>query len=106
MSPSKEEGGWLGASPNHPRIKAWDKLYKKYQDYIICSARNNLSRRAAEDNDLPIDVVITMAYDAKGATKEHREEKLLRFVIFEPLPESQKGLDVFKESGDKTKKVQ
>lgn len=85
--PSKAEGGWEHAPLSNPLIKQWSEAYTKYQTYITQSSRNCNNAREATQNDLPIDMVVTTTM--KG--------KILRFVIFEPIPDSQRGPDLYLE---------
>lgn len=87
MPPSKIDGGWQRAKPEHERIRKWSIVYKQYEDYIIQSSRNAINMREAIQNELPIDMVVTTTL----------KNELLRLVIFEPLPENQRGPDIFIE---------
>ena len=103
-APSKADGGWLGCKNTHPQMKAWALIYTKYEEYIVSSSRNKYNLRMACEHELPVDIVITKGFDTEGACKELRKKRLLRFVIFEPLAENQKGCDVFTQVNEKTKK--
>lgn len=88
LPPAKLDGGWQRAKPEHERIQAWSAVYRQYEDYIIQSSRNAINMREAIQNELPIDMVVTTTL----------KNKLLRVVIFEPLPENQRGPDIFIEA--------
>lgn len=103
-APPKADGGWLKCKDTHPCMQPWIALYEKYEE-CVATSRNKLNIRRACQENLPIDIVITKCYDAKGKTSEERKKKLLRFVVFEPLAENQKGFDSYiefkKENDDK-----
>lgn len=88
LPPTKAEGGWEHANLENPLIKQWSEVYTKYQAYITQSSRNCNNAREATQNDLPIDMVVTTTVP-KG--------KILRVVIFEPIPDSQRGPDIYLE---------
>lgn len=87
LPPAKIDGGWQRADPEHERIRKWSSVYKQYEELIVESSRNAINMREAVQNELPIDMVITTT----------TRNKLLRLVIFEPLPENQRGPDIFLE---------
>lgn len=87
LPPAKIDGGWQRAEAGHERICKWSIMYKRYEEYIIQSSRNANNMREAIQNELPIDMVITTT----------TKNELLRLVIFEPLPENQRGPDIFLE---------
>lgn len=94
LPPAKIDGGWQRAKPDHERIRKWSLVYKQYEDYIIQSSRNANNMREAIQNELPIDMVVTTTTTTR---KKKNVNILLRVVIFEPLPENQRGPDIFIE---------
>ncbi len=104
LPPTKEEGGWEKADVKNDRLVAWSTVYTKYYKHIMENEANARHSREAVYNNLPIDVAITTSdalVEAKKKeaairrieySKEEQElDRLLRFIIFTPYPENQRG---------------
>lgn len=87
LPPSAKDGGWVKAHEGHPKMKAWSETYYKYVEAVNASSRNGENLRHAWVNDLPIDVAIT--------TSTLGKKNLMRFVIYEPYPDNQKGFPMY-----------
>jgi len=98
-------GGWRACADTHPMMEAWAVVFRKYRDYIITSSRNTNNVRFAVTNNLPIDIVITHGH---GYDTKKSKPVLMRVVVFEPLPEDQKGFDLYaeKEGGGEEEDVE
>lgn len=90
-APTLGDGGWEKCKAINPQNKVWAPYFDNYKDYIIESERNAKNLRLARERNMPIDIVITTAWDEQALKPEDREPQLIRFVIFEPLAENQRG---------------
>ena len=97
-APLPEDGGWARCKDSNPRMKPWAKIFKEYggeEGTIIGSSRNMENLRQAYTQNLPLDVVITHGADLSAPKAEDRQKMLMRFIIFEPVPEDQKGFCIY-----------
>lgn len=107
-APLPEDGGWARCTDTNPRMKPWAKIFKKYggeEGTIIGSSRNMENLRQAYTHNLPLDVLITHGADEGAPKAEDRKKMLMRFIIFEPFPDDQKGFCIYvKDTPTATKK--
>lgn len=87
LPPSKEDGGWPSNNFQHPRLKAWYKVFNDYSEYLTKGSRNGNNVSDLWEHDLPVDYAVTR-------TPLGKKKKIIRFVIHEPYPEVQIGFNM------------